>query len=121
MSAPQRITLVAGMALVVSMTLFPPWVLIYSQPSEGPTGEAPWQQVSSGALRTTRPAGYRFLFGSYFPQDTKQLSDSYGFDRSDPALFAIVIDTTKLIVQILAGMLLTGTAFIFLTERRPEK
>ena len=80
----KRKIVIAGLALVVAMTLFPPWVMT----------------ITNGHGYIERPAGYAFI--GYSP-----LLSHYNMVYT-----GIKIDVLRLSIQIVAALLLTGIGLL---------
>jgi hypothetical protein len=102
----QRIALIAGFVLILSMALFPPWLTVYDIPADKD------RVVIPARGRAERSAGYHFLF----QQDNSRSMSTY-VDLSGETAAAYrstKIDTLRLGVQLIGALLLTGIAYLIL-------
>lgn len=99
MNSQQRIVLIIGVLLVLSMALFPPWRCVMDNSEVG---------------RAERSVGYRFLFADNAPTDPIAINALFGMQKTTYVIrneerttnifplhfFTIQIDILRLLVQV---------------------
>jgi hypothetical protein len=97
MNLPQRIVLIFAFLVILAMALFPPWKRIYNYPAEYGDYMNPHMEQS---------AGYHLILR----------------DQSSGNAYAILrIDTTRLGVQFVAVLVLTGLLSVILRSAQKEQ
>ena len=116
MSIGQRVVLTISFLLLLVTVLFPPWIFVYSPSSE----------VRHVYVRSERPAGYHLLTGTHIPQDQTQLLQIFNLTPEGHIgqfvtlqSFSTRIDTTRLLVQIFAVLLLTAILYVVVRTAKP--
>ena len=100
MNTSQKSILIGATVILVCMVLFPPWMFAYQPPKE-----------SSWLTKANRPAGYHLLFSANAPQDQTALAELFGLrniNAARPSFFSVEIDSTRLILQIVALSAITA-------------
>ena len=112
MNLAQRIVLILGFLIILSMALFPPWIYVYDPP------EIVRRHESVG--KTERSAGYHLVWNNNIPDDQAYLTQLFSLnaDQADLKFFSMRIDGTRWTIQIIAALLLTGILYLAL---RPSK
>jgi hypothetical protein len=116
MNHKQRITLVVGFLLVLGMSLFPPWRVIYDIPGEQGQklgfGDTYIGGIPKG--RVERSGGYRFLLG----QHDSTISSTVTVGGEETLAYVTTrIDYYRLATQIVVVTLLTGMAYLILRTK----
>jgi|ERR1044072_2953100 hypothetical protein len=103
MNVVQRMILVICAIATALMSLFPPWNFVYDFPGDD-------FYVNRPAYKAERFAGYYAIWKSNAPTDQSQLAALFSIpadQRSSLQYFSIRLNTTRLLVQFTAILLLT--------------
>jgi hypothetical protein len=105
MNLAQRIVLIFGFVLLLTACLFPPWLFVYHF--------ADYPEI-------VRPAGYHLILSEHTPQDPTALMKLFSMRSAHMELFTMRIDTSRLTIEIVAILLLTGLLCLALGTRRTQ-
>ena len=86
MNLAQRIVLILGVLVILSMALFPPWVYVYNYPGF---------QIFN-AEHSERPAGYHLIFGEHVPQDQTYLVALFDINTTSTFRQAVMPERSRL-------------------------
>src|SRR5215216_166618 len=103
MNIAQRMVLALGAIAIALMALFPPWNFVYDFPGDD-------FYVNRPAYKAERFAGISAIWKSNAPTDQSQLAALFSIpadQRSSLQYFSLRLNTTRLLVQFTAILLLT--------------
>lgn len=114
MNTSQRIVLFVGAIVIGVMTLLSPWNYVYDYPGNR-------AYLNRPAYRAERFAGYYPLWQANTPTDPTYLASLFSIpadERSSLQYFSLRLNTTRLGVQLVAAVLISGILIILTTSRR---
>ena len=104
---PQKLVLAVSAMAILAVTLFPPWLYVYTPP-----------QGSAESSKAERSAGYRLITSP--PLIDEHVMPLFGFmyRKQDVSMLSVRLDMNVLAVEVVAILILTGLLYFLLRNWR---